>query len=131
MGQSQLLMLVLAVIIVGIAVAVGITQLQEGALSANADALRTDCQAISAKAQGWYRRPASLGGGGNSFVGATMAKIGATPVNDNGSYTLTVIDGNQITCVGTGHEKTAADADVQVTMDYFAKEDSFVTIDNM
>lgn len=131
MGQSQLLMLVLAVIIVGIAVAVGITQLQEGALTANADALLTDCQTITAKTQGWYRKPASLGGGGNSFVGATLPKVGASPTNDNGSYTLTVDSANQVTCVGTGHEKTEGDVDVQVTMLYFAAQDSFVTSNNM
>ena len=131
MGQSQLLMLVLAVIIVGIAVAVGITQLQEGALTANADALLTDCQTITAKAQGWYRKPTSLGGGGNSFVGATLPKIGASAANDNGAYTLTVASANQVTCVGVGHEKTSADADVSVTMHYFAAQDSFVTTNNM
>ena len=47
MGQTQLLMIVLAVIIVGIAVAVGISQLGESALAANKDALRS-CNKISA-----------------------------------------------------------------------------------
>jgi hypothetical protein len=131
MGQSQLLMLVLAVIIVGIAVAVGITQLQEGALTANADGLLTDCQTITAKAQGWYRKPTSLGGGGNSFVGATLPKVGASGTNDNGSYTLNVASTNQVTCVGTGHEMNASDALVQVTMHYYAAQDSFVTTNNM
>ena len=131
MGQSQLLMIVLAVIIIGIAVTVGITQFGESALTANADGLSTDCQSVVAKAQSWYRKPASLGGGGYAFTGATLAKIGAGASNDNGTYALTVVSANQITCTGTGNETTSAGATVVVTMNYFASQDSMATTNNL
>ena len=46
MGQTQILLIVLSVIIVGVAVAVGIDQFQENALTSNRDAVAADCQRI-------------------------------------------------------------------------------------
>ena len=131
MGQTQLLMIVLAVIIVGIAVAVGITQFGESAMTANRDAVAQDCQRIVSQTQQWYRKPTSLGGGGNAFTGVTLSKIGVGPSNQNGSYTLTVDSANQITVVGTGNEITPAGANVAVTVAYYAANDSMAYSDNM
>ena len=131
MGQTQLLMIVLAVIIVGIAVAVGITQFGESALTANRDAVAQDCQRIVSQTQQWYRKPTSLGGGGNTFTGVTLPKIGVGSSNQNGSYALTVDSANQITVVGTGNELTAAGANVAVTIAYYAANDSMAYSDNM
>ena len=131
MGQSQLLMIVLAVIIIGIAVTVGITQFGESALTGNRDALGTDCQTIISKAQSWYRKPTSLGGGGNAFTGVTLAKLGVGATNENGTSALTVVSASQVRCVGTGNEKTAAGASIAVTMNYYATGDSTTYSDNM
>ncbi|MDD8018172.1 MAG: hypothetical protein PHP42_07350 [Bacteroidota bacterium] len=101
MGQQQLLLIILGVIIVGIAVAVGITMFQDNAVSANRDAVTNDLVQLAAKAQQYFRKPVALGGGGNTFGTAT----GATPLtadaagmavlvstafsnNDNGTYTI-------------------------------------------
>ena len=132
MGQTQLLMIVLAVIIVGIAVAVGITQFGESAVTANRDAVQLDCQRIVSNAQQWYKKPSSLGGGNNSFTGCTLAKLGVATPNQNGSYALTVASGGaSITVVGTGTEKNPAGAAIAVTMKYFAANDSTAYSDNM
>ena len=56
MGQTQLLMIVLAVIIVGIAVAVGISQLGESALAGNRDAVALDCQTAISKAHRYVEK---------------------------------------------------------------------------
>jgi Tfp pilus assembly protein PilE len=97
MGQQQLLLIILGVIVVGIAVAVGITMFQDNAVSANRDAVVNDLVNLSARAQQYYRRPASLGGGQNSFLGlsaddAGMKKLvnttSATWINSNGSYRI-------------------------------------------
>ena len=42
MGQQQLLLIILGVIVVGIAVAVGITMFSDSAISANRDAVTND-----------------------------------------------------------------------------------------
>lgn len=131
MGQTQILMIILAVIIIGIAVTVGITQFGESSLSANRDALASDCQRTVALAQQWYKKPTSLGGGGNAFTGLQLAALGVGATNQNGTYTLTVDNASQITCVGTGTEKTSAGVAVTVTLVYNATTNTFTPSDNM
>lgn len=131
MGQNQLLMIVLSVIIVGVSVAVGIGQFGENALSANRDALAADSQRIVASAQQWYRKPVSLGGGGNSFTNLTLGDLGISGTNQNGAYALTIDSAQQITIVGTGNEKNDSGNDVQVTIEYYAANDSTAYTDNL
>jgi Tfp pilus assembly protein PilE len=101
MGQQQLLLIVIGVIIVGIAIVVGINLASTSAQSANRDAVIADLNNIGAFAQQYYRKPAALGGGGNTFTNWTippsLAKTG------NGSYTATVGE-TVVTIVGTGTE---------------------------
>lgn len=112
MGQQQLLLIILGVIIVGIAVAVGITMFQDNAVSANRDAVTNDLVHLAAKAQQYYRKPTSLGGGGNSFLTLTadaagMALLVSTAFsdNDNGTYTISTA-GTATTVVFQGVGKT-------------------------
>jgi len=67
MGQQQLLLIILGVIIVGIAVAVGITMFTAGARDANRDQVVNDLVNLAARAQQFYRRPSAMGGGQQSF----------------------------------------------------------------
>ncbi len=76
MGSQQLLLIVLGVIIVGIAVVVGISIFGSNADQANKDAMTQDALRMAAAAQGFYHKPTLLGGGGNSFVGITLADVG-------------------------------------------------------
>ena len=107
MGQQQLLLLVLAVIIVGIAIVVGITMFNAQAASANLDAVTNDLMDLGSRAQQYYIRPLSMGGGGGSFTNLEIghlwpAVVGATQVtNDNGTYTTTT-GGQTITITGVG-----------------------------
>jgi Tfp pilus assembly protein PilN len=50
MGQQQLLLIILGVIIVGIAVAVGITMFQDNAVDQNRSAVIADLTTLAAKA---------------------------------------------------------------------------------
>ncbi|HUI65305.1 MAG TPA: hypothetical protein VL126_10720 [Bacteroidota bacterium] len=102
MGQQQLLLIILGVIVVGIAVAVGITMFSDSAINANRDALTNDLVNLASRAQQFYRRPTSLGGGGNSFTALTTSSISLLtnkPSNANGTYS--------ITGAGTGSGSTA------------------------
>ena len=94
MGQQQLLLIILGVIVVGIAVAVGITMFTDNAISANRDAVTKARVDLAARAQQFYRRPTALGGGGNSFVGLTadaagLRKLTNRETNANGEYSIT------------------------------------------
>ena len=69
MGQQQLLLIVLGVIIVGIAVVVGINLFNANAEESAKDGVVSDCVNLGAMAQQFYKKPVSMGGGGNSFTG--------------------------------------------------------------
>jgi Tfp pilus assembly protein PilE len=127
MGQQQLLLIILGVIVVGIAVAVGITMFSDSATSANRDAVSNDLVNLAARAQQYYRRPASLGGGGNSFVGLTADAAGlakltnmASGKNANGTYTIQAAGtANQVTIQGVGTELVAGN---KVTMQILSRD---------
>jgi len=103
MGQQQLLLIVLGVIIVGIAIVVGINLFQASAIDANRNAVIADLNNLAATAQQYYKKPTSLGGGGNSFVGVSIPTGLAS--NANGTYTISTA-GTATTVVfqGTGTE---------------------------
>jgi len=87
MGQQQLLLIVLGVIIVGIAIAVGVTMFQSSAVDANRQAVISDLANLAAKAQRYYRTPSELGGGSQSFDNFALSPLDTG--NANGSYSLT------------------------------------------
>jgi len=87
MGQQQLLLIVLGVIIVGIAVAVGINMFSSSAIEANRDAVTSDITLLSSKAQQHFKKPTSMGGGGNDFDGFAFGALDT--VNSNGQYRVT------------------------------------------
>jgi hypothetical protein len=101
MGQQQLLLIVLGVIVVGIAVVVGINLFNANATSANRDGVISDLNNLSAMGQQYYKKPTSMGGGGNAFTGWTVPT--GLDSTANGTYAETVA-ATSITIVGTGTE---------------------------
>lgn len=87
MGQQQLLLIVLGVIIVGIAVAVGINMFSSSAVDANRDSVTADLAHLASKAQQHYKKPTTMGGGGGDFNGFTLGTLDQS--NSNGAYRLT------------------------------------------
>ena len=69
MGQQQLLLIVLGVIVVGIAVVVGINLFNANAESSTQDSIVAQGTNIGAMAQQYYKKPVAMGGGGNNFAG--------------------------------------------------------------
>lgn len=128
MGQQQLLLIVLGVIIVGIAVVVGINVFTAQNTNSNRDAVTSDLTTIAAQAQQYYKKPAALAGGGNSFTGFTIPAN--MQKNANGSYTATVT-ATEVTLVGKGTTTlTAGGTDtVQVTMKVGADKINSTSID--
>ncbi len=123
MGQTQILMIVLAVIIIGISVTAGITMFNKSAVTANRDAVVGDCQSLISAAQQYYKKPAEMGGGSRAFTGLTLDKLNWPGSNVNGSYTLTVNNADQITIASTGVETGVA-----CSMIYYANGDSTRTV---
>ena len=86
MGQQQLLLIILGVIIVGIAIAVGIAQFGAHSTQANKDGVTSSLVNLAANAYQYRIRPTTMGGGGNSYVNyAVPSKMTS---DDNGSYSV-------------------------------------------
>ena len=92
MGQQQLLLLVLGIVIVGLAVVVGIQAFGENQKKANSDALVNDAVRIASDAQAWKLKPAAFGGGAdaadtenNDFTDLAFPQLGYE-VNDDSRY---------------------------------------------
>jgi hypothetical protein len=101
MGQQQLLLIVLGVIVVGIAVVVGINLFNANATAANRDGVISDLNNLSAMAQQFYKKPTSMGGGGNTFTNWSIPT--GLDSTANGQYVETPSATN-VSIVGTGYE---------------------------
>jgi hypothetical protein len=121
MGQQQLLLIVLGVIIVGIAVVVGINLFNANAEESTKDGIVSDCTNLGAMAQQFYKKPTSMGGGGNSFTGGTGWAIPGTGVAgglDSTAYGLyTRVNADQsVVITGTPHPENNYDWTVETTV---------------
>ncbi len=125
MGQQQLLLVILVTIIVGIATVVAINTFSSASDSSNVDMVRNDVVSLAASAQGYYMKPAMLGGGGNSFNGITFNQVafptdgidpadGLTAFNSNGHYTIA---GTDTTITVTAIPSSRADGPMSLTSD--------------
>jgi hypothetical protein len=106
MGQQQLLLIILGVIIVGIAIAVGISQFGAHSTQANKDGVTSSLVNAAANAYQFKIRPTTMGGGGGVYTGyiipSKMSK------DDNGTYGgVTFPDPQHISMTGTSSINSA------------------------
>ena len=121
MGQQQLLLIVLGVIIVGIAVVVGINLFNANAEESAKDTLVSEGTNLGALAQQFYKKPVALGGGGNSFTtsnGAAQEFTIPTRLDTTASAVWTVVN----------TPTTATFSGVPLDPDYSAAFDVTVTV---
>ena len=87
MGQQQLILLVLATVIVGVAIVIGVRAFTENSVKQNYDALVHDAMRIASDANAWKQKPESFGGqataskGAGVWTGITMSKLGYAQIN--------------------------------------------------
>lgn len=111
MGQQQLLLIVLGIVIVGIAITVGINLFRANSVDEKRDLLINESASMATLAMGYYKKPASIGGGGRSFIGWTIPQN--LNVTASGSYTADVFtDSVVINC--TGNEVVTGNDSVKV-----------------
>jgi len=84
MGTQQILLIVLSVIIVGVAIAVGITMFRNQAVNSNAQQLAAEATNIRNEIVQWYKTPADQGGAGR-VVTDTNIPVLYTRVDANGT----------------------------------------------
>lgn len=104
MGQQQLILLVLGIVIVGLGVVVGLDAFDENQRRTSVDALTQDIVRIAGDAQAWRMKPDTFGGGGGAFAGISFDGLGYAVAD--GAYTTTTgtftmaVDGQDLTVVG-------------------------------
>lgn len=103
MGQQQLLLIALGVIVVGIAVYLGFSMSDSYATTSNRDMLISDMVNLSNMARAYYRKPTLLGGGGNSFVGWQMPDYYRRYENGTMRFTYQA-NRNRVRLIGRGTE---------------------------
>ena len=119
MGTQQILLIVLSVIIVGAAIAVGITMFNNQSYNSNKTAIAADAQNFATQVVQYYKTPESQGGADRkdanmtdekiaSFIGWETTTAGSTKTTtENGEYTIKSIDGTskKVQLYGLGKEE--------------------------
>lgn len=116
MGQQQLLLIVLGVIIIGVAIIVGVNYFTASAADTKRNLLIGECANLAALAQQYYLRPAALGGGSRKFTGWTIPPTLVS--TSNGSFTSTVF-ADSVVLVATGNEITTGSDSIKVKMSVY------------
>ncbi len=123
MGTQQILLIVLSVIIVGAAIAVGIQMFNSQSYSASKSAIAADAQSYASQIVQYYKTPLSQGGAGGTLATGDEAKIanfigwGSTTTgtgeeattayttdNDNGEFKIIVANANEVHVLGLSKE---------------------------
>ncbi len=81
MGQQQLLLLVLGIVLVGLAVVVGISAFNENKQKATLDQITAEAVRLAAGVQTWKMKPNASGGGQSDpdYKKFSFAQLGITP----------------------------------------------------
>lgn len=122
MGQQQLLLIVLSMIIVGIAVIFAITLFRQKAIDSKRDLLLNEGGNLATDAITYYKRPAGLGGGGNSFYGWAIPQSIVTTAT--GYYAATIFK-DSVVITGTGNDVTNGTDSVKVQLSVY--QDTYKT----
>jgi hypothetical protein len=119
MGTQQMLLIILCVILIGVALAVGLSLFSANSVESNKSAITHDILNIfAASAYQHFLRPGSMGGGGYSFDGTGVpgAVAYSIPIqlssNENGTYHAV---NTATTCTITG-TSTSFDGQVSATV---------------
>ena len=121
MGQQQLLLIVLGIIMVGLAIFVGINLFTASAVEAKRNNIINECVNLAAMAHQYYRKPIALGGGGRTFNNWQI------PVSlrqtANGRFVVTNLDEQEIKILAIGNEVVTGNDSVKV--DFTITPDDF------
>ena len=112
MGQQQILLIVLALIVVGIAIAISMQLFRQGAIDSKRDLVMNESASLAVIAIGYYKRPKEFAGGGRSFEGWEIPSSMQTTAN--GNYTISRIQADELEITGTGTEVVTGTDSIEV-----------------
>ena len=111
MGQQQLLLVVLSVLIVAIAIALGLSLFLAESVENNKHAIVDDIINLSTDARLYRFRHLSMNGL-NSFTGYVIPSKLAT--NDNAAYSVTAVSDTEISFLATSSQNISNTVSVQI-----------------
>jgi hypothetical protein len=126
LGQQQLLLIVLAIIIVGIAIAISIQLFRSNAIEAKRDILMEETTSLGMMALQYFKKPAEMGGGSESFVGWTIPSQMITTVN--GNFMTSTVAADEVIITGTGTEVVTGTDSIEVQTTVTANEINSIII---
>lgn len=110
MGQQQLLMVVLSMVLVGVAIVVGMTMVQVNAMEHTRATLVQDLLHFAAKARGYYWRPSYLGGAHRDFTNLLSMNLFVWNTNENGRYYIESASQDELVLGGVGNLVVGGDS---------------------
>jgi hypothetical protein len=113
MGQQQLLLVILGVIVVGFAIAIGISLFSGQSVASNRDAMMSDLNHLAAMAYEFRISIRQMGGGQGDY--STYSIPTQMRSNSNGSYSVIAAQMNSVTFKAVSTDKPSNT--IQVTID--------------
>jgi len=118
MGQQQLLLIVLGIMIIGIAIIMGVNLFSASAVEAKRNNITNELINLASMAQQHYRRPQTMGGGNrafdNSHGGVSWSIPPSLVVTGNGWFGIQNISPDQVVILATGNEVVTGNDSVKV-----------------
>jgi hypothetical protein len=112
-GQQQLLLIVVGIIIVSLAIWGGLVLFRANAIDQKRNAVTNELVNLAAMAQQYYMKPTSMGGGGRNFTGWTIPS--ELVLTGNGHYKAQIAPDN-VVLNGIGNEVVTNNDSVQVNI---------------
>ncbi len=119
MSTQQTLLIVLAILIIGISIAIALVYFNDHSAAANRDGLTNDLINMSVRVHQYYVRPKTWGGGEKSFAGLTMQYITGNPQNAHGTFSIVSVDTNAVVLQGVGISRGSDGNPITVRMSIF------------
>ncbi len=114
MGTQQLLLLVVAMIVVGVAITLASQLFYSNEETSNNESIVSESLNLGSLAQQYYNKPRELGGGSRSFVGwLVSASLDST---SNGTYSVAKISKEELIIIGKPDSNNKYDWYVKTTI---------------
>jgi hypothetical protein len=114
MGQTQLFLVVLGMMLIGIAIYVGVSLFSASTVEDSRNAIIVDLQTFASWANAYYWKPTTLGGGGKSFAGISISHVFPMNENVNASYHIESAQDDQCIISGVGKVVTTNGDSIRV-----------------
>lgn len=110
MGQQNLMLIVIGIMIVAVATVVAISMFRGNSVETARNNIIVDLGFYAQKAREFYWKPSGQGGGGNSFIGVRIDNLSYSTENENGRYFVENSMQNELVLVGVGRMISGEDS---------------------